>query len=98
MPQEIENKYLGTLYVIAAPSGAGKTSLVKGLVESEQDIVAKTLAAVRGVGAFQSIFSYPSQYLQALHQALRSRALDLDQKNTTETTENSFYVTEANRK
>ncbi len=29
---------LGTLYVIAAPSGAGKTSLVQALVETTQDI------------------------------------------------------------
>lgn len=28
----------GTLYVIAAPSGAGKTSLVKRLLESEKDV------------------------------------------------------------
>ena len=30
--------YSGTLYIISAPSGAGKTSLVKGLVESIDDI------------------------------------------------------------
>lgn len=34
---EIESS-LGTLYVIAAPSGAGKTSLVEALVESTPDI------------------------------------------------------------
>ncbi len=30
--------YSGTLYIISAPSGAGKTSLVKGLVDSIDDI------------------------------------------------------------
>jgi len=30
--------YSGTLYIISAPSGAGKTSLVKALVESVDDI------------------------------------------------------------
>lgn len=32
------NKGQGTLYIISAPSGAGKTSLVKALVESTDDI------------------------------------------------------------
>ncbi len=32
-------KGIGTLYVISAPSGAGKTSLVKALVDSTADIV-----------------------------------------------------------
>jgi len=32
-------KGIGTLYVISAPSGAGKTSLVKALVDSTPDIV-----------------------------------------------------------
>ena len=30
----------GTLYIVAAPSGAGKTSLVKSLVETTPDVVA----------------------------------------------------------
>ena len=29
----------GTLYIVAAPSGAGKTSLVKSLVETTSDVV-----------------------------------------------------------
>ena len=33
------NRVTGTLYVISAPSGAGKTSLVRGLVESDAEIV-----------------------------------------------------------
>lgn len=36
---EKANKLLGTLFVIAAPSGAGKTSLVRGLLKSENDLV-----------------------------------------------------------
>ncbi|MGM0595089.1 MAG: guanylate kinase [Pseudomonadota bacterium] len=33
------NKGKGTLYIISAPSGAGKTSLVKALLESTDDIM-----------------------------------------------------------
>ncbi|MFO7593493.1 MAG: guanylate kinase [Pseudomonadota bacterium] len=33
------NKGQGTLYIISAPSGAGKTSLVKALLESTDDIM-----------------------------------------------------------
>ena len=32
------NDPLGTLYVISAPSGAGKSSLVKALIEKTSDI------------------------------------------------------------
>jgi len=39
MSQAEHGVYTGTLYIIAAPSGAGKTSLVKSLIESDQDIV-----------------------------------------------------------
>ena len=45
-----ESSSLGTLYVISAPSGAGKTSLVKALVESTPDIrvsVSNTTRAMR---------------------------------------------------
>ncbi|TDY04063.1 guanylate kinase [Thiohalophilus thiocyanatoxydans] len=38
MPLTDNSPTLGTLYVIAAPSGAGKTSLVAALVESTPDI------------------------------------------------------------
>ena len=44
------NNTLGTLYVISAPSGAGKTSLVKALIESTPDIrvsVSHTTRAMR---------------------------------------------------
>lgn len=34
----MKNNATGTLYVFSAPSGAGKTSLVKALLESTQDI------------------------------------------------------------
>lgn len=45
-----ETEYLGTLYVISAPSGAGKTSLVKALLEATDDIsvsVSHTTRAMR---------------------------------------------------
>lgn len=34
----MQNKFTGTLYVFSAPSGAGKTSLVKALLEQTQNI------------------------------------------------------------
>lgn len=34
----MQQKHTGTLYVFSAPSGAGKTSLVKALLEQTQDI------------------------------------------------------------
>ncbi|MFC1749938.1 guanylate kinase [Pseudomonadota bacterium] len=37
-PHEGQAPYAGTLYIISAPSGAGKTSLVKALVESTDDV------------------------------------------------------------
>ncbi len=36
--QDAQAAYSGTLYIISAPSGAGKTSLVTGLIESIADI------------------------------------------------------------
>ena len=45
-----ETDYLGTLYIISAPSGAGKTSLVKTLLEATDDIsvsVSHTTRAMR---------------------------------------------------
>jgi len=42
--------YSGTLYIISAPSGAGKTSLVKGVVDSTDDVrvsVSHTTRAMR---------------------------------------------------
>lgn len=36
--QDTQAAYSGTLYIISAPSGAGKTSLVTGLIESVSDI------------------------------------------------------------
>ena len=44
------DQYPGTLFIFAAPSGAGKTSLVKALLESTQDIsvsVSHTTRAMR---------------------------------------------------
>ncbi len=38
---------IGTLYIIAAPSGAGKTSLVKALLENTQDIKASVSYTTR---------------------------------------------------
>ncbi len=38
MSSEGQAPYAGTLYIISAPSGAGKTSLVKALVDSTSDI------------------------------------------------------------
>lgn len=35
----MENRYLGNLFIVAAPSGGGKTSLVKKLIETMPDIV-----------------------------------------------------------
>ncbi len=37
----------GTLYIVAAPSGAGKTSLVKSLVETTPDVVASVSHTTR---------------------------------------------------
>ena len=38
MSSDVQARYSGTLYIISAPSGAGKTSLVKALVDSLEDI------------------------------------------------------------
>jgi guanylate kinase len=35
----MEKMMLGSLFIVAAPSGAGKTSLVKALVEKQDDVV-----------------------------------------------------------
>ncbi len=43
------NKGQGTLYIISAPSGAGKTSLVKALVESTDDIMVSVSHTTRGM-------------------------------------------------
>ncbi len=44
----------------------------------EDDIMAKTLSAVRDVAAFAGICANPPDELQALHSSLRSRALEVD--------------------
>lgn len=43
------NKGKGTLYIISAPSGAGKTSLVKALLESTDDIMVSVSHTTRGM-------------------------------------------------
>ncbi|WP_096086708.1 guanylate kinase [Agaribacterium haliotis] len=46
----MSNQNLGTLYTVSAPSGAGKTSLVKALIEKEQGLqvsVSHTTRAIR---------------------------------------------------
>ncbi len=43
------NKGQGTLYIISAPSGAGKTSLVKALLESTDDIMVSVSHTTRGM-------------------------------------------------
>jgi guanylate kinase len=43
------NKGKGTLYIISAPSGAGKTSLVKALLESTDDIMVSVSHTTRGI-------------------------------------------------
>lgn len=43
------NKGQGTLYIISAPSGAGKTSLVKALIESTDDIMVSVSHTTRGM-------------------------------------------------
>ena len=43
------NKGKGTLYIISAPSGAGKTSLVKALLESTVDIMVSVSHTTRGM-------------------------------------------------
>jgi len=43
------NKGKGTLYIISAPSGAGKTSLVKALLESTEDIMVSVSHTTRGM-------------------------------------------------
>lgn len=43
------NKGKGTLYIISAPSGAGKTSLVKALLESTTDIMVSVSHTTRGM-------------------------------------------------
>jgi guanylate kinase len=43
------NKGKGTLYIISAPSGAGKTSLVKALLESTADIMVSVSHTTRGM-------------------------------------------------
>lgn len=45
------NKGHGTLYIISAPSGAGKTSLVKELLESTVDIMVSVSHTTRGMRA-----------------------------------------------
>ena len=45
---------------------------------SDEDVMSKTLEAVRGVSAFEGICSNPPEDLKALHSALRSRALEVD--------------------
>ena len=50
MTVKTQTEYLGTLYVVSAPSGAGKTSLVKALVEATDDVsvsVSHTTRAMR---------------------------------------------------
>lgn len=63
--------YTGTLYIVAAPSGGGKTSLVKSLVESMTDIAvsvshttrAKRPGEVDGVDYF---FVEPDEFQQMI--------------------------------
>lgn len=43
------NKGQGTLYIISAPSGAGKTSLVKALIEGTDDIMVSVSHTTRGM-------------------------------------------------
>lgn len=43
------SKGKGTLYIISAPSGAGKTSLVKALLESTGDIMVSVSHTTRGM-------------------------------------------------
>ncbi len=43
------NKGQGTLYIISAPSGAGKTSLVKALIESTDEIMVSVSHTTRGM-------------------------------------------------
>jgi len=43
------NKGQGTLYIISAPSGAGKTSLVKALLESTERIMVSVSHTTRGM-------------------------------------------------
>lgn len=43
------NKGQGTLYIISAPSGAGKTSLVKALIDSTDDIMVSVSHTTRGM-------------------------------------------------
>ena len=43
------NKGQGTLYIVSAPSGAGKTSLVKALLESTDDIMVSVSHTTRGM-------------------------------------------------
>jgi guanylate kinase len=45
----MSNKGQGTLYIISAPSGAGKTSLVKALLESTDDIMVSVSHTTRGM-------------------------------------------------
>jgi guanylate kinase len=40
---------LGTLYIVSAPSGAGKTSLVRALIERTPDIVVSVSHTTRGI-------------------------------------------------
>lgn len=69
----MSKKYIGNLYIVAAPSGGGKTSLVKALVESMDDIdvsVSHTTRAKRpgeahGVDYF---FIDQSEFMTMLHE------------------------------
>jgi len=45
----MSNTGQGTLYIISAPSGAGKTSLVKALLESTDDIMVSVSHTTRGM-------------------------------------------------
>ena len=48
---------------------------------SDDDIASKTLEAVKGIKAFAGICANPPEEVQALHSALRSRALEVDHES-----------------
>ena len=43
----MDNKVSGTLFILAAPSGAGKTSLVKALLEKNKNLIISTSYTTR---------------------------------------------------
>ena len=68
----MSEKYIGNLYIVAAPSGGGKTSLVKALVEGLNDItvsISHTTRAMRPgeVNGVDYFFIDSDEFMQMIH-------------------------------